>query len=54
MEKKEHLTIEGVQKIINLKASVNKGLTDELKIAFPKTIPIQRPLVVNQIIRDPY
>jgi hypothetical protein len=53
MKKKEHLTLEGIQKIVNLKASLNKGLSDELKVAFPKTIPMQRPLVVDQVIKDP-
>ena len=32
---KEHLTIEGLRKIVSLKASINLGLTDELKGAFP-------------------
>lgn len=34
---------------------MNKGLTEELKIAFPKTIPVIRPLVseIDQIIPDP-
>ena len=44
---KEHLTMEGLQKIVSIKASVNKGLTDELKVAFPNTIPVLRPLAVN-------
>jgi hypothetical protein len=35
--KKEHLTIEGLQKIINIKASMNLGLSgrSSLKAAFP-------------------
>lgn len=32
---KEHLTMKGIQKIVSLKASINLGLTDELKAAFP-------------------
>ena len=31
MLKKEHNTLEGIQKIVNLKASINLGLSDELK-----------------------
>jgi hypothetical protein len=28
---KEHLTIEGLQKIVAIRASMNKGLSEELK-----------------------
>lgn len=42
---KEHLTMKGLQKIVSLKASINLGLNDELKAAFPDTVPILRPLV---------
>lgn len=44
---KEHLTMEGIQKIISLKASINRGLTDELKVAFPETVPALRLLAEN-------
>ena len=56
MNRKEHLTIEGLQKIVNLKASLNRGLSDELKAALPQTISVQgnpRPLVQDQKILDP-
>ena len=33
---KEHFTSEGLQKIVNLKASINWGLSSELKAAFPE------------------
>src|SRR6267378_436958 len=39
---KEHSTFEGIQKIVNLKASINLGLSNELKEAFPETIPVER------------
>lgn len=45
IKNKEHLTLKGVQKIVNLKASINWGLTDVLKLAFPNTIQVLRPLV---------
>lgn len=32
---KEHLTIAGLKKIVAIKASLNKGLSDELKLEFP-------------------
>ena len=44
MELKEHLTLEGLQKIINTKATLNFGLSKELQLMFPKTIPVPRPL----------
>ena len=49
---KEHLTMEGLRKIVSIKATMNRGLSEELKAAFPKIIPIARPLVKNQKIQD--
>lgn len=54
---KEHLSCsatEGLNKIISIKASINLGLSYELKAAFPKIIPVLRPLVENKEIPDPY
>ena len=45
LNRKEHLTIEGLQQIVNIKATMNRGLSDVLKKAFPKIITVQRPLV---------
>ena len=45
MEGKEHLTMEGLHKIASIKASLNNGLTDELKAAFPVLNPVARPSV---------
>ena len=39
MQRGEHLTIEGIQKIVNIRGSLNKGLTTVLKTAFPNSIP---------------
>ena len=36
MLNKEHLTIEGLLKLVELKASINRGLTDQLKETFPE------------------
>nr|YP_009261988.1 LAGLIDADG endonuclease [Chrysoporthe austroafricana]AMX22063.1 LAGLIDADG endonuclease [Chrysoporthe austroafricana] len=54
-ESGRHVTLEGLQEIVNIRASMNKGLTDELRIAFPKTIPVIRPIVteVESKIPDP-
>jgi len=53
MNNKEHLTMEGLRKIIAIKASINLGLSDKLKAAFPNTIPAPRPLTVDQKIPNP-
>jgi len=42
MQNKEHLRIEGLRHILALKASLNLGLSVELKEAFPGIIPIGR------------
>ena len=56
MEQKEHLTMEGLEKIVAIKASLNNGLSAELKAAFPEIIPVPRPSVVGVTpleIKDP-
>jgi len=50
MYNKEHFTPEGIQKIINLKASLNKGLTKELLEAFPNVKPAIKPVLNNHKI----
>ena len=54
MNNKEHLTIEGLHKIVAIKAYLNLGLSEDLKIAFPNIVVIKRPLIKNQEILDPY
>lgn len=51
---KQHLTIEGLNKLVEIKALINKGLPDQLKEAFPKfeLVNIQR-CKVNKEIPDP-
>jgi len=51
--KKVHLTKEGLQQIINLKSSMNLGLSDVLKTNFIKTISIVRPIFFTKNIPDP-
>ena len=53
IQRKEHLTIDGLRKIVSIKASMNLGLTSDLEKAFPKIIPVERPLVVEKIVPDP-
>jgi hypothetical protein len=49
---KEHLTTEGFQKIVNIKATLNFGLSKELQLMFPETIPVARPLREPCVIPD--
>jgi len=54
MQRGEHLTSEGLQKIINIRASINKGLSSSLKEAFPASVAVPRPLVsLDNIKLDP-
>jgi hypothetical protein len=53
MNQKEHLTIEGIQKIVAIKASMNLGLSDELLVAFPDVKPVSRPSTNENKIEDP-
>ena len=45
MKRKEHLTIEGLHKIIAIRASMNRGLSEKLKLAFLSVVPVVIPLV---------
>jgi hypothetical protein len=51
---KEHLTQDGLYKILNARASMNKGISETLKAAFPFIMPVSRPEVKNQVIKDPH
>ena len=53
MEKGEHITMKGLEKIISIKASINRGLSNKLNEAFPNIVPIVRPIVKDQVIQDP-
>lgn len=52
MNKGEHLTTEGLSKILNFKAYLNLGLSESLVNSFPNIIPVDRPLVECQEIKD--
>ena len=49
MNRGEHVTEVGLQNIINIRASLNKGLSPSLKDAFPNFVPVPRPLVEANI-----
>jgi len=53
LKKKEHLTIEGLYKLLALKAVTNKGLPEVLKETFPNITSIERPSVFDSKIPDP-
>ena len=45
MKAGQHLLTEGLQDIVNLRAFINLGLSEDLKIAFPNTISVSRPVL---------
>ena len=53
IQRKEHLSSTGLKAIISRRASLNLGISDELKVAFPETLLVERPLILDQYIRDP-
>jgi hypothetical protein len=46
------MTVEGLKKILAFKASINQGLSEQLKTAFPNVLSVARPMVTNQKIPD--
>ena len=53
VESGKHLTLEGLNEIVAIKASMNIGLSGKLKEAFPETMLVIRPTVINPVIPDP-
>lgn len=45
MNDKKHLTPEGLQQIVSIRASMNNGLSEELINSFPNFTPLERPIV---------
>ena len=45
MNNKVHLTTEGLNQIVNIKASMNLGLSDKLKLEFPEYRGVERPVI---------
>ena len=44
IKRKEHLTKEGLLKIVAIRASMNRGLSEKLLEAFPSVVTVERPL----------
>ena len=52
---KAHLTVEGLNQIVNIKASMNLGLSDMLKSEFAGYTPVERPVInYHNVILDPH
>jgi len=52
--KKEHKNIEGLNKFVQIKASINNGLNEVLQKSFPDIIPIERPIIGLPEFINPY
>ena len=53
MNSKAHLTLEGLKQIVNIKASMNLGLSDMLKSEFKGYSPVERPVINSENTPDP-
>jgi len=53
MAHKEHMTMEGLENIISIKASMNRGLSQILIEAIPNIMPVDRPKIETTEIPDP-
>jgi hypothetical protein len=53
MKKGDHLNKEGLQSIVDIRATLNLGLSEVVQTAFPKTIPLIRFLISKQEIPHP-
>nr|WVH38330.1 LAGLIDADG endonuclease [Trametes versicolor] len=54
IKQREHLTEKGLLRLIGLKSSLNWGLSDNLKEAFPNVAIVNRPEYKFNFIPDPY
>jgi hypothetical protein len=53
MNDKVHLTEKGIQQIINIRASMNLGLSNLQKFKFHNYNPVTRPIINTTKILDP-
>lgn len=49
----EHLSAKGLQEIVNIRASMNLGISASLHTIFPNTVPVTRPLIENTAVPHP-
>lgn len=52
MNNKAHLTVQGINQIVNIKAYMNLGLSDKLKSEFPDNAPVARPAIISEVIAN--
>ncbi len=52
LETKAHLNKEGFNKILSIRAGLNLGFSDELKLSFPDIKAVTKPLVKNTDVMD--
>jgi len=54
MSRKGHLNQEGFEEILSLKANLNLGVSEKLKIAYPNIVPAVKPQIPLHEIKHPY
>lgn len=56
IKNKEHLTLDGLKKILVLKAAIGRGLSDKLQSAFSIIVSDikLKHIVINKVVPDPY
>ncbi len=47
MHNKEHLTTEGFQRVLSIKAYMRNGLTEALAETFSDVVPVSNPCLIN-------
>jgi hypothetical protein len=52
IKNKQHLDRKGFIKVLSIKASMNLGLSDELKLSFPDIKPVSRPLCKTRVSKN--
>jgi hypothetical protein len=53
IRKKDHLSSSGFKEILSIRASLNWGLSEKLKLEFPEVVPIVRPSYEKIILIEP-
>jgi hypothetical protein len=53
MNQGAHTKNDGLQQIINIKASMNLGISNKIKSEFPLTVPVERLIIQTANIPDP-